>query len=109
MTTATQAYVNERVFPIERAVDSLTKELNEAKQSVEDLKIQVVTRDADLQRAEQRFEELANRMKELEKDQYRAGSEDSAEHGGRTHKTSTSLMRHPALRNLEPYTGNHLK
>ena len=52
--------LHNRVFPLEQSVGNMVRELSEIKTMLE-------TRDADLQAAERRFEELALQMKELEK------------------------------------------
>ena len=52
MSSASQEYVNSRVFPIENEVKDL-------KEAVESLRVQVASRDADLASAEKRIEEVA--------------------------------------------------
>ena len=84
--------LNARVFPIEQ-------ELRGLKDEVAALKIQISTRDADLENAERRFEELAKRMDKVEN-----GSEHSDDGGGRS---TGNIMKNPALRNLTAYTGDH--
>ena len=94
MANATQEWVNTRIYPIE--------------QTVESLRVQLAARDADLQSAERRFEELAKKLESMERDrQSEGGSDESGERGGK--RTNDGLLRNPALRNLEPYSGNHLK
>ena len=100
MSTASQEYVNSRVFPIENEVKDL-------KEAVEALRVQLTSRDADWASAEKRFEEVARQVDRLDKDRQSEGSDAGADRDQNT-KVS-SILRNQAFRNLESYTGNHLK
>ena len=104
MASATQSFVNERVYPIEQALTALTRSVDEMKENLEAMKIQLTTRDADLQSAEKRFEEIARQVGLLEKDRLSDASDEGGEKD--TMKTN-SLLRNPALRNVKCYTGDH--
>ena len=97
MSNATQQWVSERMFPLER-------QLQEAQDAIGAINAKWASRDADLASAEKRFEELALKMKELE-DAFKnfAGLPQS---GGSGH-TSQGVLRSPALRNLVAYSGDH--
>ena len=84
---ATQEWVNSHVFPIEQAVTNLTQQLEETR-------IQLATRDADLQAAERRFEEIAKQMERLEQDRQSEGTDTQGE---RTGSSQSQLMKKPAL------------
>ena len=101
---ATQEFVNQRVYSIEQALTSLTRSVEEMKENLEEMKLQVTTRDADLQNAEKRFEEIARRVGLLERDRQ---SDASEEGGDKDAPRTNSLLRNPALRNVKCYTGDH--
>ena len=98
--------LNARVYPIEQTVNSLARDLEEVKNLLESFKIQATVREADMQRAEQRVEEVAKKMETLE-----IGGRGSDHSGDSEEKPSGSfgILRNPALRNVDAYTGDHRK
>ena len=60
MATATQEWVNTRVFPIEQTTAGLQGD-------IENLKVKMTSSEADLASAETRFEVIAQKVKDLEK------------------------------------------
>ena len=60
MPTATQEWVNDRLFPIEQTSAGLQND-------VENMKVKMASSEADLSSTERRFEEVALKVKELEK------------------------------------------
>ena len=75
--------------------------------TVEALKLQITTRDADLIAAEKRFEELAVKMQRLETDRSSAdGSEAGFEKGD---NKISGILKNQAFRNLATYDGDHKK
>ena len=68
MSAATVEFVNTRLFPIEQSVTAVATELKELKEMIAELKVQLVSRDADLQSAERRFEEISSKFEKLERD-----------------------------------------
>ena len=67
------------MFPIEQSVTGVTSGLAELKEVVEELKLQLMTRDADLQAAERRFEEISAQFEKLERDIRSEVSEETGE------------------------------
>ena len=74
---ATVEYVQSRLIPIEQAVAEL-------KDGIEALKVQLLSRDADLQSAERRWEEISSKFGRLEKDVRSEVSDDTGERHRRT-------------------------
>ena len=106
MSAATVEFVNTRLFPIEQSVTGVTSGLAKLEEVVEEFKLQLMTRDADLQAAERRFEENSAKFDKLERD---IRSEVSEETGEKTWRSPGNILRNPALRNVEPYSGDHRK
>ena len=108
MANATQEYVNTRLYPVEQAMTNFTSKVAELSDTVEALKIQITTRDADLISAERRFEELAAKLDRMEKDRnsHYDGSDAGAEKG---EAKVGGILRNQAFRNLETYGGDHRK
>ena len=79
MSAATVEFVSTRLFPIEQSVTGVTSGLAELKEVVEELKLQLMTRDADLQAAERRFEEISAQFEKLERDIRSEVSEETGE------------------------------
>ena len=106
MSSASQEFVNARVFLIEQTVTGMQGSMDELRKDVEALKLQLLTRDADLQNAERRFEQLARKMESLEQDK---ASDAATDGNGERTGGKDGVLRNPALRNLIPYTGDHRK
>ena len=88
-----------RLIPIEQAVAEL-------KDGIEALKVQLLSRDADLQSAERRFEEISSKFGKLEKD---VRSETSDDTGEKTSRNLSSILRNPGWKTVGPYSGDHRK
>ena len=97
---ATVDFVQSRLIPIEQAVAEL-------KDGIEALKVQLLSRDAGLQSAERRWEEISSKFGKLEKD---VRSEVSDDNGEKTSKNNLSnILRNPGWKTVDPYSGGHRK
>ena len=102
---ATQEYVTTRLFPTEQEVSNL-------KTTVEELRALLQSRDADWQNAERRIEEVYRIVEELEKERKSEGpsaksSSPFDEGTDRDAGKPNSLLRNPAFRQVDCYTGEH--
>ena len=100
MSMATQEYVQSRVAPLEMTIASLTTK-------IEELTNKVLSREADMENAERRFEEVSKAAEKLASE----WKEFVAENGSGNPRTGggkyEDLMRSPALRNVSAYNGDH--
>ena len=77
---------------------------------MEQMTTKIETRDADWAMLEKRLEEVAQTVKDLET-QLRKIADGTTEDGSGSGQKSShgNVMRNPALRNLDSYTGDHKK
>ena len=114
--TATQEFVNSRVYPIESQVQGILQTLDEKKirereidEQFEEVKNKLSVRDADFQSTERRVEEVAQLVKKLQEEFQKLKDGTAAGYTDPDSRKSRGIMGNPALRNLEAYSGDHAK
>ena len=101
---ATQEFVASRLFPTEQEVAILKTSVTELRESLEALRVQVQSRDADWASAEKRIEEVNKIVEQFEAD--RPGNPFDKPDDAYPRKAN-ELLRNPAFRQLFCYTGEH--
>ena len=78
--------------------------------NLNDILLKFSSRDAEWERIETRFEELAKKFEKIESDVadlMKTVEEGMGKNTGNETQSTYSVLRNPALRQLEPYSGDH--
>ena len=67
MSSVTGAVLNERLMPLETSLRTIKEATDELAEKFNNVEMTVLSRDAEIQRVEERLESIAKKVEELEK------------------------------------------